>query len=163
MVGIAIGSATQAAPIQYNFSVSNNWFNANPVFGTIFTPVLNGTITVDSLLNGPAAIQGFSLTTGTKTWTLADFVGNFYDYATFNDAGDLLTFAMDGFQDGTFKMYIYSNNTMLMTDGVTFNACNDCVAIGRPVENGVPEPVSIALLGFGLFGIAATRRRKFMQ
>jgi len=155
-------SASNATIIEYDFTVSGGWFdnNGNP-YGMSSSPTLNGSITVDNTKSDFAALEAFSLTTGTKTWSVADFVGNFDDTITFDVSGMLTLFKLNPFNsvDGG-SMYIYSDNTMLVADGSgASNACNGCVSIGQgTIIADVPEPTILALLSLGLVGLAIRKK-----
>lgn len=160
--GVLAGSATQAAPVQYAITVSGGWFDSmGTPYGMPLSPTLTGSITVDNALPGIAGLIDFSLATGSKTWTEADFVGGSAASLTYDPSGALAGFGLNDFQDGLAFLYIYSNNTMAVFDGRQSNACNGCVTIGAGVPvNETPEPGSLALAGLALLGAGLARRRR---
>ncbi|MFZ2160765.1 MAG: PEP-CTERM sorting domain-containing protein [Sideroxyarcus sp.] len=189
LVFSGIASQAQASIMEYDFSVSGNWWNKTLIcpygcytdiyshpYGLPLSPVLNGTITVDNTLPGSSAIVVFSLTTGTKTWTLADFVaGTSSDSATFDTNGNLTDFKIWNFQSDGGYMYVATNNMFNVWDKPTYpytqgNACNNCVHLGSGtlvpiVVLPVPEPETYAmmLVGLGLLGVTARRRKGKQQ
>jgi hypothetical protein len=159
-------SQAEASVQAYSITTSGSWFDSGGTpLGLPLSPTLSGSITVDNSLSGISAMTAFSLTTGTKTWTLADFVGSFAQSLSFDGLGNLTGFSLHAFQSGSASMYIYSNNTMAVNDGLgSFNACNGCVRLGAgmPVTSAVPEPTNVALVlaGLGVVGWTTRRRAK---
>lgn len=161
------GSHAHATVTAYGFTVSGPWFdNSGMPYGMPFSPSLSGSITIDDSFSGIAAMTGFSITTGSKTWTLADFTGAGSSTLAFDGLGNLTNFSLSSFADGSGgSMYIYSNNTMGVNDGQGgVNACNGCVSLGAgvPVTPSVPEPANVALALAGL-GVVGWRLRGRVQ
>ena len=153
------GGVANASIMEYDITVSSNWYDGagNP-FGMSLSPTLSGTIVVDNSQADLAAIDSFSITTGTQTWTMADFVDT-VGTVNFDASGDLTDFSLVEFEANGGSMSIFSNNTMSIADAAgNFNFCNNCVSIGPGVP--VPTPAPTALVGIGLLGLAASRYRK---
>ena len=153
-----------ATLISYDISVSGGWFDSGGTpFGMPLSPNLTGTIEVDNSLVGIAALSSFSLFTGSMEWTLSHFVGARASDIIFDGLGNLTRFDLEAFEDGAGGfMYIYSNNTMQVSEssaGVVFNACNSCVSFAKSAVS-VAEPGTLALLGLGILGMGAVRRRR---
>lgn len=152
---LALSMGVHASPVQYGFTVSGGWFDAGGTpFGMPLSPTLNGLITVDS---ATSEINAFSLTTGTKTWTLAD---NPLQQQVSFIGGTLAEFGLWDFQSTDGYFVIFSNNTMSVSDSLwQLNACNNCVSINGIVPNEVPEPTTPVLLGLGVLAISASCRK----
>lgn len=156
-------ASVQAAPVRYDFEVSGNWFdNAGTPFGMALSPTLNGHLTVDASLAGIAGLLDFELITGSKTWTEAEFAGDFMAVLNYDGSGQLVDFHLGNFFDGADRMLISTNNTFALVDSDSdqSNACNGCVQItGSSPVNPTPEPAGLALLGLAGMAAWAARRR----
>jgi hypothetical protein len=146
-----------AAVLNYSITVApGGWFGTGAPFGITNSTELAGSITVDNALSGIAALEAFSLTTGTKTWTKADYQGT--GGLTFDGSGNLVSFGLEPFVSGAQDMYIYANNTFAVHDGPTWAFCNGCVSFqAAPVPE--PETYAMLLAGLGLLGFMARGKK----
>lgn len=162
---LGAGSA-QATLLDYNVTVaSSGWANNDGgPYGLPTSPTLSGVLVVNNALSGTAALESFSMATGTQAWTALNLIttapSNAFNQTTFSSAGNL-TFFEFAFQSGTGQMIISSNNTLDITDPTgASNACNGCVSFAL-ASSPTPEPSTYLLLAAGLClaGLTALRGR----
>lgn len=85
------------------------------------------------------------------------YTASIQQYNNFARATLAQGFAFDGVQNQNFRNGFYDANTNQRTSSWAFDILNVSAA---NIPNPVPEPASMALLGLGLVGVAAVRRRR---
>jgi len=148
-------SQAQAALISVDFTVNpGGWFGSGSPFGVGSDPTFTGNVVLDNTVTNGSTFTSISFVTGSKTWTLGD-INTGASGATFS-SGALSYFDLVF----TNSSYVYSNNTVGLYDGPSYQACNSCVSIDSTtfVGGGVPEPATWAMMIAGFAGVGAALR-----
>jgi len=174
------GGTASAAVEDFSFSIyGDSWWNdAGKPYGMDFSPYLSGVVSVDASVKnsrGFLEVLGFSLATGSKTWSVADD-GSIRTVTQIRS----LYFDLD-FKDANIptsqgnRMSVASSNAFLVQDGRKDNACHECVHVESNASvfsstvvdvpgslSAVPEPESaiISLIGLVSLGLLARRSRR---
>jgi hypothetical protein len=159
VLALAAPATLHAAPITYNFTLTGNTVNDISGSGS-FTiegaPVATGI----SDYTSPSTLDALSFTIGGQTFDLAGGNGNTL-VRFLNGQLNNITFAQQvGLTPNRLALmttggYVFYYNNLQSASYGTFTSVQ--VASASPV----PEPGSIALLGTGLLGGAATLYRRF--
>ena len=162
---VAAPRAADAALVQMTFTAAGVWElapNTGPPpsapYGMSTNPTLIGTALLDNSLAGEAAFIAFSVTTGSRTWTLADDI--VFAEVKFSADGLVSDFfiVFDGLVLGGESGASFGS-TFSVGEGVVTLSCNSCLTLeSSRVVTPVPAPAALALFGMGLIGLGAARR-----
>ena len=154
-------STNQAALLSYDISITGSGFFGGGAYGESGpTNAFFGSLTVDNSFIDAAAVVGFSLDTGTQSWTesLLDSSSSSIS-VRFDSSGELVDNWSLVFSDSPGSLFLASNDTMNLRDGIDSYSCNSCVDYSK--VSVVPVPAAVWLFGTAMVGlIGFSKRRK---
>lgn len=163
---VIMGLSGNAHATDINFSFDNVTGNVSgTVSGRIFGLSDNATSSATEILitSVPAGIAGGLPATSFSAFDYAASLGQFITYNSFTLSGGVVTDAVFQIYGGHFDLNLQPGggdpfyNELVSFDESSIVQNTDGFA--GVTFSSVPEPVSMALLGVGVLGLAAARRR----